>query len=102
VRRSLTPSPLLPYTTLFRATGWVSSVGAYVNQFEKIVADFAGAGYGVAAVNGTNALHIALMLSGVQRGDYVLLPNITFIASANRSEEHTSELQSRENLVCRL
>ena len=64
-------------------TGWVSSVGAYVNQFEKIVADFAGAGYGVAAVNGTNALHIALMLSGVQRGDYVLLPNITFIASAN-------------------
>ena len=33
-------------------TGWVSSVGAYVNQFEKMVADFAGAGHGVAAVNG--------------------------------------------------
>lgn len=64
-------------------TGWVSSVGAYVNQFEKMVAEFAGAKYGVAAVNGTNALHLALQLSDVQRDDYVILPNITFIASAN-------------------
>lgn len=64
-------------------TGWVSSVGAYVTQFENDVAEFAGAQYGVACVNGTNALHIALQLSGVQQDDYVLLPNITFIASAN-------------------
>lgn len=64
-------------------TGWISSVGSYVTQFEQMVADFAGAKYGVAAVNGTAALHISLLLSGVQRDDYVILPNLTFVASAN-------------------
>ena len=64
-------------------TGWISSVGAYVTKFEQMVADFAGAKYGVAAVNGTAALHIALLLSGVKQGDYVILPNLTFVASAN-------------------
>lgn len=64
-------------------TGWISSVGAYVNQFEQMVADFAGAKYGVAAVNGTAALHISLLLSGVQAGDYVIVSNLTFVASAN-------------------
>ena len=64
-------------------TGWISSVGSYVTQFEQMVADFAGAKYGVAAVNGTAALHIALILSGVKQNDYVLLPNLTFVASAN-------------------
>jgi dTDP-4-amino-4,6-dideoxygalactose transaminase len=48
-----------------------------------MVADFAGAKYGIAAVNGTAALHIALLLSGVKQDDYVLLPNLTFVASAN-------------------
>jgi perosamine synthetase len=64
-------------------TGWVSSVGSYVTQFEQMVADFTGAKYGVAAVNGTAALHIALLLSGVKQDDYVILPNLTFVASAN-------------------
>jgi perosamine synthetase len=64
-------------------TGWISSVGAYVSQFEQMVADYAGAKYGVAIVNGTSALHIALLLSGVKRDDYVILPNLTFVASAN-------------------
>ncbi len=64
-------------------TGWISSVGSYVTKFEQMVAEFAGAKYGVAAVNGTAALHIALMLSGVKQGDYVILPNLTFVASAN-------------------
>src|SRR3982751_4974755 len=64
-------------------TGWISSVGAYVTQFEQMVADFAGAKYGVAAVNGTAALHISLLLAGVKYDDYVLLPNLTFVASAN-------------------
>lgn len=64
-------------------TGWISSVGAYVTQFEQMVASFAGARYGVAAVNGTAALHIALLLSGVRQNDYVILPNLTFVASAN-------------------
>ncbi len=64
-------------------TGWISSVGSYVTQFEQMVANFAGAKYGVAAVNGTAALHIALLLSGVKQNDYVILPNLTFVASAN-------------------
>jgi aminotransferase in exopolysaccharide biosynthesis len=64
-------------------TGWISSVGAYVTQFEQMVADFAGAKYGVAIVNGTSALHISLLLAGVKQDDYVILPNLTFVASAN-------------------
>lgn len=64
-------------------TGWISSVGDYVTRFEQMVADFAGAKYGVAAVNGTAALHISLLLSGVRAQDYVILPNLTFVASAN-------------------
>jgi perosamine synthetase len=64
-------------------TGWISSVGAYVTQFEQMVAKQAGAAYGVAAVNGTAAIHIALELLGVEVGDYVIVPNITFIASSN-------------------
>ncbi|NJL74795.1 MAG: DegT/DnrJ/EryC1/StrS aminotransferase [Saprospiraceae bacterium] len=64
-------------------TGWVSSVGSYVTKFEQMVAEFAGVKYGVACVNGTAALHISLRLCGVGSRDYVILPNITFIASAN-------------------
>jgi len=64
-------------------TGWISSVGSYVTQFENMVAEFSGTKYGVAAVNGTAALHISLLLSGVQQNDYVILPNLTFVASAN-------------------
>jgi perosamine synthetase len=64
-------------------TGWISSVGSYVNQFEKQVADFAGAKYGIAASNGTSALHISLLLADVRPGDYVIINNITFVATAN-------------------
>jgi perosamine synthetase len=64
-------------------TGWVSSVGSYVTKFENMVAEFAGCKYGVATSNGTTALHIALILAGVQRDDYVIAPNVTFIASIN-------------------
>jgi perosamine synthetase len=64
-------------------TGWVSSVGSYVTQFENMVAEFAGCRYGVATSNGTSALHIALQLAGVQDNDYVIVPNVTFIASVN-------------------
>lgn len=64
-------------------TGWVSSVGKYVDQFEKQLAEFTGAKYVVAVVNGTAALQIALKLVGVQAGDEVLVPALTFIATAN-------------------
>ena len=64
-------------------TGWISSVGAYVTQFEEMIAKQAGTKYGVASVNGTAAIHIALELAGVEPNDYVIVPNITFIASSN-------------------
>lgn len=64
-------------------TGWVSSVGAYVDRFEAMLADYTGVKYAVATVNGTAALHVALLLAGVQRDDEVLIPALTFIATAN-------------------
>ena len=64
-------------------TGWVSSVGSYVTKFENMVAEYAGCRFGVATSNGTSALHIALMLAGVKEDDYVLVPNVTFVASLN-------------------
>lgn len=64
-------------------TGWISSVGAYVNRFEEALAEYTGARYAVATMNGTAALHIALKLAGVQPGDLVIVPNITFVASCN-------------------
>ncbi len=64
-------------------TGWVSSVGSYVNRFEEMLAEFTGSKYAVATSNGTTALHVSLMLAGVQQNDYVLVPNLTFIASVN-------------------
>ena len=64
-------------------TGWVSSAGAYVTQFEDMVAEFAGCKYGVACVNGTSGLHLTMHMHGVKLGDHLIVPNITFIASAN-------------------
>ncbi len=64
-------------------TNWVSSVGSYVDRFERMVAEQAGTKYAIATVNGTSALHIALMLAGVQPDDEVLVSSLTFIAPAN-------------------
>ena len=64
-------------------TGWVSSVGAYVEQFEKMTAEFTGCKYAVATSSGTTALHICLLLNGIGKDDYVIAPNITFVASIN-------------------
>lgn len=64
-------------------TGWVSSVGAYVDQFEKMTAEFAGTKYAVATSSGTTALHICLIMAGVNETDLVITQNITFIATCN-------------------
>lgn len=64
-------------------TGWVSSAGKFVDRFEVDLAEFTGAKRAVAVVNGTAALHIALKLCGVEPGDEVLLPSLTFVATAN-------------------
>lgn len=62
---------------------WVSSVGLYVNRFEESLARYTGARHAVAGVNGTACLHTALKLLGVGPGDAVLVPALTFIATAN-------------------
>ncbi|MAF97988.1 MAG: aminotransferase DegT [Micavibrio sp.] len=64
-------------------TGWVSSVGAYVDRFSDDLAKRCGVKYAIPTVNGTAALHIALMLAGVKRDEEVLCPALTFIATAN-------------------
>lgn len=64
-------------------TGWVSSVGKFVDRFEADLAAFTGAAAAVAVVNGTAALHICLRLVGVEPGDEVLIPALTFVATAN-------------------
>lgn len=64
-------------------TGWVSSVGKFVDRFEADLAAYTGVKRAVAVVNGTAALHVCLILSGVQLNDEVLVPALTFIATAN-------------------
>jgi perosamine synthetase len=64
-------------------TGWVSSAGKYVERFEEDLAATTGSPYAVAVVNGTAALHICLLLAGVKEGDEVIIPSLTFVATAN-------------------
>jgi perosamine synthetase len=64
-------------------TGWVSSVGKFVSRFEQDLAAFTEIPHAVATVNGTAALHIALLLAGVTAGDEVLTPSLTFVATTN-------------------
>jgi perosamine synthetase len=62
---------------------FVSSVGSYVNRVEQMMQDITGAKYAVASVNGTSALHISLLLAGVQTGDEVFTQPLTFVATCN-------------------
>ena len=64
-------------------TTFVSSVGQFVDRFEEMVATYTGAARAVVCVNGTNALHMALLLSGVERDNEVLTQSLTFIATCN-------------------
>lgn len=64
-------------------TTFVSSVGNFVDRFEEMVAEYTGAKKAIVCVNGTNALHIAMMLAGVKRDDEVLTQALTFIATCN-------------------
>lgn len=64
-------------------TGWVSSVGSYVDEFERRLAEYTGARHAVAVVNGTAALQVALRLAGVGGGDEVIVPALSFVATAN-------------------
>lgn len=64
-------------------TGWVSYAGRYVDEFERRLAETMGAKHAVAVVNGTAALQIAMLLAGVKAGDEVLVPALSFVATAN-------------------
>jgi len=64
-------------------TGWVSSVGSYVDRFERDLADYVGAKHAIAVSNATSGLQVALQLVGVGPGDEVLVPALSFVATAN-------------------
>src|SRR6476661_7133184 len=65
------------------STSWISSNGRFIGEFEKAFADFCGVEHAVATNNGTTALHLALVALGLKPGDEVIVPTLTYIASAN-------------------
>jgi len=64
-------------------SGWVSSKGPYIEEFERRFSNYIGVRHGIATSSGTTALHLALVALGIGRGDKVLIPSLTFIAVAN-------------------
>jgi perosamine synthetase len=64
-------------------SNWISSAGTYINRFETGFADFCRAEHAIACCNGTVALHLALLAIGVASGDEVIVPTLTFVATAN-------------------
>jgi len=94
IREVVGPEPKVLHEPSFQGNEWlylkecldstfVSSIGKFVDRFELDLANFTGAKHAVAVVNGTAALHIALKLAGVTNGDEVLIPALTFVATAN-------------------
>ncbi len=94
IRVAIGPAAAMLHEPSFNGNEWlyvkecldstfVSSVGKFVDRFEFELAEFTGAKHVVAVVNGTAALHIALLLAGVKSGDEVLVPALTFVATAN-------------------
>jgi perosamine synthetase len=64
-------------------SNWVSSVGPFVDRFEREIADYLGARFAIATTSGTSALHVSLLASGVEQDDEVLVSTLSFIAPAN-------------------
>jgi perosamine synthetase len=94
IRSVVGPRSVLLHEPCFAGNEWaylkecldstfVSSVGKFVDRFESDLANFTGAKHAIAVVNGTAALHVALLLAGVRPGDEVLMPALTFAATAN-------------------
>lgn len=72
----------LAYVTDAVSTGWISSSGKYVTEFEERFAAYCGAEHGIAVCNGTVALHLALVALGIGPGDEVIIPDFTMASSA--------------------
>ena len=64
-------------------TNWVSATGSYVDRFERLIAEYTNTKYAIAMSSGTTALHISLLLAGVEQNDLVITNNLTFVATAN-------------------
>ena len=73
----------IEYVTDAVTSGWVSSLGKYLEIFEEKFAEFAGTKYAITTANGTTALHLALAALGIKEGDEVIIPDFTFVATAN-------------------
>ena len=73
----------LGYVTDAVRSGWVSSIGPYIERFERAFAEYVGVSYAVAVSNGTVGLHLALHALGIGPGDEVLVPDLTFVATAH-------------------
>lgn len=73
----------LQYVSECILTGWISSAGRFVTRFEQMLADYCGVRFAVATSNGTAALHLALLALDIGPGDEVVVPTLTFIATAN-------------------
>ena len=72
-----------PYIKDCLDTNWVSATGSYVDKFERLIAEYTQTKYAVAVSSGTTALHISLLLAGVEQNDLVITNNLTFVATAN-------------------
>ncbi|MBI4681486.1 MAG: DegT/DnrJ/EryC1/StrS family aminotransferase [Nitrospirae bacterium] len=73
----------LEYVTDCIKSSWISSIGKYVTQFEENFAGFCGTAHAISASNGTTALHLALVSLDIGEADEVIVPDLTFVASAN-------------------
>lgn len=73
----------LKYLTDCIKSGWVSSIGNYITKFEKLFAEQINCKYAISTSNGTAALHLALVALNIGRGDEVIVPDLTFVATAN-------------------
>ena len=73
----------MKYVTDCIATEWVSSQGPYVKRFEDAFAEWTGVEHAITCSNGTAALHLALVAQGIGPGDEVIVPSMTYVASAN-------------------
>jgi dTDP-4-amino-4,6-dideoxygalactose transaminase len=81
------------------ASGFVSSVGQFVSEFEQKFADYVGAKHAVACASGTAALHIAMRLADVQPGDLVAVSDFTFMASSNAASYQFADLLLVDSLA---
>jgi len=83
VSRPYISSLELEYVTKAVESGWVSSLGSFIDEFENEFAKFCGTKHAVTVSNGTVGLHLALIALGIKLGDEVIVPDLTFVATAN-------------------